>query len=331
MPRALLLAALSGCSIGFTGEGLSTSGGDGGLPVDGGAFAGAAVALVTGAGSGETLLIDFDAQGEVAGFRPFFGLPGDDGRTGVVGDAVVSLLDAQQSVTGRALDAPWQSTSFTPGPGARRVAFSGDGAFAGCAPFMVSDRITLAPARDGGVSAFGPTGRLRRARRECAMLAVPGAVLAVAGSTDSDDRLASIEVARVSNNAIGAFAETTPLPEALTDVAATVGDGELFVCGGYRDDLPTRRSDRCWRAALSDQGQVGAFTELARMPVTFQQGHLVRVRNRLHLFQPASSSVNEEHRAIFSLTLSSPAAEWRRSTLELPVSGRAASIARVSP
>lgn len=62
---ALLLSALAGCSLGFTGEGLavSRSSPDGGGLDDAGTAQGSSLAMVTGAGSGETLLVQFDERG----------------------------------------------------------------------------------------------------------------------------------------------------------------------------------------------------------------------------------------------------------------------------
>jgi hypothetical protein len=303
MRRALLLAAASlvGCSFGFSGEGFSTRLAE---PDAGGVLP---RALILNQGSNDTLIARFDDRGDLTG-------------ASIVGDQVVVAAEWQIARAPISLDTPWVRRDSAAQLGFSPLLLTEAGVLQACDRGALARTVRLGriASTDAGVSPFEDGSSFQVERRECAWLSQPGFVMAVGGTTANEVRLASIEVAPLVDGVPGTFRLTSPFPVAATAVAATLVPGRLFLCGGYGESFPNNRTDQCFEAPVSADGDVGPFTELPRLPVSSLRGTLLRVRDRLHLLGPDIESIADSEEIVFSLDLTNPSMGWRRSTVRFP-------------
>jgi hypothetical protein len=318
MGRALLLAvAVTSCSLGFTGEGYSA-------PLMGPPDAGVTTrprAMVVSAGRQDVLLARFDERGELTGIEPFFSLGGGfRGGLSVAGDTVVAATEWRLYRTPSRLTAGWVEKDSEAQLDFDPLVFTSAGVLRACDRGEVEAGVEFGrvASPDAGVSSFEAGATFVTSRRECVWLGAPGFVMAVGGTGPNEARLASIEVAGLTDGRPGAFRQTTPLPTPVTATAATVAQGRLYVCGGYGEAFPNNRTDQCHEAPVTVDGDVGAFTELPRLTVSAFRGSLLRVRDRLHFFGAEIEAISGSDEIVFSLDLSAPASGWRRSPVRFP-------------
>lgn len=319
--RAALLAlvSLAGCSLGFTGEGYSTTPST--SDVDAGVTSPTPKVLAVATGRSEVVVLRFDERGALLSVEPFFRLERNArGGVGLRDGAVLVGTDGQLARTPVELSRTWTTTPSTANLDARALAFTTAGALRACAPFGLEADVELARigSPDAGLSDFSVVSSFTVERRECGFLAEPGFVMAVGGSTENQVRLASIEVAPLVDGVPGPFRLTTALPAAVTGPAVLVSDGKLIVCGGYGEAFDNNRSDRCVEASVGPDGTVGPFSELARLPVQASRGVLVRVREHLHLFGLEVPGVSNSEELVYSLDRAASPASWQRQTTRLP-------------
>lgn len=319
--RAALLAcaALAACSLGFTGEGYTTP--QPTSDADAGARSPVPKVLALATGRSDAVVLRFDERGALLSIEPFFRLERNArGGVGLRDGAVVAGTDGQLARVPIDLSRTWVSTASAATLDARALAFTTAGALRACAPFGLETNVELAriTSPDAGLSAFSVVSSFMVERRECAFLAEPGFVMAVGGSTENQERLASIEVAPLVDGVPGPFRLTTALPTAVTAPAALVSEGKLIVCGGFGEAFENNRSDRCVEASVGPDGTVGPFSELARLPVQASRGVLVRVRDHLHLFGLEVPGVSTSEEIVYSLDRAASLPSWQRHPTRLP-------------
>jgi hypothetical protein len=73
----------------------------------------------------------------------------------------------------------------------------------------------------------------------------------------------------LADGTIGAWKQMTNLPVAEATHASFFYGGYLHICGGINDSA---QENRCWRAPIDDTHTLGAFEEIATLPIA--RGHV---------------------------------------------------------
>jgi hypothetical protein len=321
----LFAACLSGCSLLFPLEAYSPAPA---AAIDGGPMVPDPVALALGGPTNETVLLRFSSTGQYAGVSPYYSLTTSWSAAAVFERTVVAANN--RGIARSMLGDPPRPWTFNEVENRNRPNSSGELVVSRHgvinAPGDFQRTLHVAPyLPDGGLGNWLESQSLTTAvRKEPEALLLNEVLLLIGGEvrpSENEDATPTdlIELATVGPGpTLGTFAATTPLPLAVADPASTIVDGELFVCGGYNNELPGDRTSRCFASVLDADGRPQPFRELAELPMPLMGGALFKIRGKLHLVGANNPSGPNVEAFVYTLDLTAPGARWERSLLKLP-------------
>jgi N-acetylneuraminic acid mutarotase len=101
-------------------------------------------------------------------------------------------------------------------------------------------------------------------------------------SPDSNDNVSEIYYATYdSNGNIGSWYQYSSMPNSITDSAIVCTDNYVFSIAGY-DNANIKYTNASYRAPISDNGNIGTWTQITDAPVTVIYAQSVIVGNRIY-------------------------------------------------
>jgi hypothetical protein len=198
---------------------------------------------------------------------------GTNAATGVTDQAFSAVLQPDGTL------AAWKSAGSVLKPRMHAASVTKDGTMWILGGFqdpnVYSDIVSATVKPDGTVSTWATAGALPGPRSHFSATLIDTYVYIAGGlamsAFDDPPDLQDIWRGQIQGDGtIGGWVQQTNLPVAEATHAAFFYGGYFHVCGGI-NNVPAQE-DRCWRAPIDGEGTLGAFEEIATLPIA--RGHV---------------------------------------------------------
>jgi hypothetical protein len=163
----------------------------------------------------------------------------------------------------------WAVTTALPAPRALSDVVTSDGfliVVGGAQGGVAQSTVYIGtPEQNGAVPSWTPTTSLPTPLKAHASVAADGYVYAIGGGDEANARVSTVYLAEVEEGAVGAWQETTALPEPRANAAGVMVEGFIYLIGGD-DETETLRSTVYYAPVDPVSGEVGTWSTSPELP-----------------------------------------------------------------